>query len=143
MNGRVMSAIIAGALAGAAALPVLAGTCYEVIDRGGAVIFRDTVTPVDLSAAGAPARDAMRSRDELLRYFDVEHCMVIGRGIVSGSRTLTTEEIVAGWKATEGKSGWGSYAGAYGGAPAGVQQGGTASGAQQAPPPPPSGGVQK
>jgi hypothetical protein len=141
MDGRLMSALVAGTVAGALALPVLAGTCYEVIDRNSVVIFRDTLSPVDLSAAGAPARDAMRSRDELLRYFEVEHCMVIGRGIVSGGRTLTTDEIVAGWKATEGKSGWGSYAGSYGGAPAGVQQGATPSGVQQAPPP--SGGIQK
>lgn len=110
MKRRLTSAFVAGAAAMTAALPVLAGTCYEVIDRNGAVMLRDTVAPVDLSAAGAPAREAMRSRGELLVIFDTETCMLIGKATATGSRTLTTDEIVAGWKSF-GRSGFG---GTYG-----------------------------
>jgi len=110
MNRRLISAFIVGAAASAAALPALAGTCYEIIDRNGVVALRDTVSPVDLSAAGAPAREAMRNRGELLVIFDTEACVLIGKASATGNRTLTTDEIVAGWKSM-GRSGFG---GTYG-----------------------------
>ena len=50
-------------------------------------------------------------RGELLVIYDVETCMVVGRASPTGSRTLTTDEIVAGWRSF-GKSGFG---GTYGG----------------------------
>jgi hypothetical protein len=110
MNRRLLSAFIAGAVTAAAALPALAGTCYEIIDRNGAVVLRDAVSPVDLSMAGAPAREAMRNRGELLVIFDTDSCMLVGKATATGSRTLTTDEIVAGWKSM-GRSGFG---GTYG-----------------------------
>ena len=110
MSGRLFSAFIMGAALGAAAMPVSAITCYEVIDRNNVVILRDTNTPVDLSNAGAPAREAMRSRGELLVIYDVETCRLVGRASSTGSRTLTTDEIVAGWRSF-GNSGFG---GTYG-----------------------------
>jgi len=121
MRGRLFSALIVGAAGCAAALPVLAGTCYEVIDRNDVVIYRDTRAPVDLSNAGAPAREAMRNRGELLVFFDVETCVVLGRATPTGSRALTTEEIVAGWRSVPGKGGWGTYSSRYGGSPTPVQ----------------------
>src|SRR5512137_2280297 len=116
MNGRLISAFIAGAAA-TAAMPVLAITCYEVIDRNDVVVLRGTRSPVDLSNAGAPARDAMRSRGELLVIFYTENCVLAGRATADGGRTLTTDEIVAGWKAmpVDVKSGWGTYSSRYGG----------------------------
>ena len=110
MSGRLFSALVIGAALGAAAMPVSAITCYEVIDRNNVVILRDTNTPVDLSNAGAPAREAMRSRGELLVIYDVETCRLVGRASSTGSRTLTTDEIVAGWRSF-GNSGFG---GTYG-----------------------------
>ena len=77
-----------------AAMPVLAVTCYEVIDRTNAVVFSDSQTPVDLSDAGAPARDAMLKRGELLVIYDTNTCIVIGRGAATGNRKATVEEIV-------------------------------------------------
>ena len=106
MNGRLFSAFVIGAALGAAALPAFAITCYEIIDRNDEVIFRDTKSPVDLSNAGAPAREAMRSRGELLVILDVKTCRVSP----TGGRTLTADEIVAGWRSF-GKSGFG---GTYG-----------------------------
>ncbi len=79
MNGRLISALIAGAAVGAAAMPVFAITCYEVIDRNNVVILRGTRPPVDLSNAGAPAREAMRGRGELLVIFSSENCVLVGR----------------------------------------------------------------
>jgi len=111
MSRRLFSAFVIGAALSAAATPVFAITCYEVIDRNNAVILRDTSSPVDLSVAGAPAREAMRRRGELLVIYDFESCIVVGRPSPTGSRTLTTEEIVAGWKSF-GNSGFG---GTYGG----------------------------
>ena len=60
MNGRLFSAFVIGAALSAAAMPAFAITCYEIIDRNDEVIFRDTKSPVDLSNARAPAREAMR-----------------------------------------------------------------------------------
>jgi hypothetical protein len=117
MNGRLISALIAGAAAGAAAMPVLAITCYEVIDRNDVVILRGTRAPVDLSSAGAPAREAMRGRGELLVIFNTENCLSFGRATADGSRTFTADEIVAGWRQSpiEVRSGWGTYSSHYGG----------------------------
>ena len=118
MKRRFFSAIVVGAAIGGAAMPVFATACYEIIDRGDVVILRDTRPPVDLSLAGAPLREAMRGRGELLVIFDAENCRVLGRASPTGSRTLTTDEIVTGWRAFEGKTAWGTYGGRYGGQPA-------------------------
>lgn len=117
MNGRLISALIAGAAAGASAMPVFAITCYEVIDRNNVVILRGTRPPVDLSNAGAPVREAMRNRGELLVIFSSENCVLVGLATADGGRTLTADEIVAGWKPmlSERKSGWGTYSARYGG----------------------------
>jgi hypothetical protein len=98
MNRCLFPALIAGAALSAAATPALALTCYEVIDRTNTVVYRDARTPVDLSAAGAPARDAMRDRGELLVIFDTSHCVVVGRATQTGSRKFTVDEIVAEWQ---------------------------------------------
>lgn len=110
MSGRLFSVFVIGAALGAAAMPAFAITCFEVIDRNDVVIFRGTNSPVDLSNAGAPAREAMRSRGELLIIFDVETCWVVSRASPTGSVSRTTDEIVAGWRSF-GKSGFG---GTYG-----------------------------
>ena len=117
MNGRLISALIAGAAAGAAAMPVLAITCYEVIDRNDVVVLRGTRSPVDLSNAGAPARDAMRRRGDLLVIFSTENCVLVGSATADGGRTLNADEIVAGWRPmlSERKSSWGTYSSRYGG----------------------------
>jgi hypothetical protein len=117
MNGRLIAALITGTVAVAAAMPVLALTCYEVIDRNDVVVLRGTRSPVDLSNAGAPERDAMRRRGELLVIFDTENCVPVGRATAEGGRTLNTDEIVSGWKPMmgDGKSGWGTYSSRYGG----------------------------
>lgn len=65
----------AAALALALAAPVAeAVTCYVVMDRSDNVIYRDVVPPVDLSEAGAPAREAMRQRGEFFLFHESDIC---------------------------------------------------------------------
>ena len=112
MSARLFTAFVIGAALGAAAMPAFAITCYEIIGRNDVVISRDTSTPVDLSNAGASAREVMRGRGELLVIYDADTCVVVGRASPTGGRKLTTDEIVAGWRSF-GKSGFG---GTYGSA---------------------------
>ena len=121
MSRPSFPALFVGAALGTAGMPVLAVTCYEVIDQTNAVIFRDTRSPVDLSTAGARSRDAMRDRGEQLVIFDVETCVVLGRTTATGSRMLTVEEIVAEFRAYAGPSSWGTYSSRLGGPPAPAQ----------------------
>ena len=109
MSRRLFSAFVIG-VALCAAMPALAVTCYEVIDRTNTVIFRDSQTPVDLSAAGAPLRDAMYKRGEQLVIYDTDTCSVI-RQATTGGRNLTTEEIVAGWRSYVNSGFGGTYGG--------------------------------
>ena len=125
-------------IAGAAAMPVLAVTCYEVIDRTDNVIFRDSQSPVDLSAAGAPLRDAMYRRGEQLIIFDTNACAVIGQTTQTGIKKLTVDEIVAEWRVFSGPSSWGTYSSRYGGSPTLVQS--TAATPPDAPTPSPAPG---
>jgi len=109
MGRPVLQALFAGAVLGVAAVPATAVSCYEVIDRSNAIIYRDTISPVDLSDAGKRARDAMRARGELLVFFDTDRCVVLGQTSVAGSPTLTVDEIVGGYKGFAGKTTWNSY----------------------------------
>jgi hypothetical protein len=110
MNGRLISAVIVGAAVSTAAVPVNAFTCYEIIDRNNVVILRDVSSPVDLSDRGAAAREAMRNRGELLVIYETQTCVRIERGSPTGGRTLTTDEIVAGWRSF----GYSGFGGTYG-----------------------------
>src|SRR3974390_394795 len=104
MRRPTLAALLAGVALGAVAASALAESCYEVIDRNDAVIYRDTRSPVDLSEAGQRAREAMRARGELLVFFDTETCIVLGKTTPTGSRTLTVDEIVAEYKGFAGRN---------------------------------------
>ena len=87
----------------AAALALLAGTanavsCYVIFDRFDNVVYRDTVSPIDLSEQGAAARAALRDRGEYLMMTDSDRCppvtFVFG---VAGSKTLSIDETVGGF----------------------------------------------
>ena len=109
MSRRLSTALIVGAALGAVAMPASAISCFEVVDRSNVVIYRDTHSPVDLSDAGARARDAMRTRGETLIFFDTETCVVLGKTSAAGSKTLSVDEIVAEYKGFAGKNAWNSY----------------------------------
>ena len=71
-------------------------TCDIVLDRNGAVVYQDTVPPVDLSERGAAAREKMRQRGDLLMIIDTDQCP---RLVLSGpSGAASVDEIVAGMR---------------------------------------------
>jgi hypothetical protein len=89
----------------AAALAVSAGTaeaatCYVLFDRYDNVVYRNTVSPIDLSDQGAAARAALRQRGEYLLVMDSDRCapvtFVFG---AAGSKTLSLDETVGGFPA--------------------------------------------
>ena len=89
----------------AAALALSAGTadavtCYMLYDRFDNVVYRNTVSPIDLSDQGAAARAALRQRGEYLMVMDSDRCppvtFVFG---TAGSKTLSIDETVGGFPA--------------------------------------------
>ena len=89
----------------AAALALSAGaadaaTCYVLFDRFDNVVYRSTVSPIDLSDQGAAARAALRQRGEYLLVMDSDRCapvtFVFG---AAGSKTLSLDETVGGFPA--------------------------------------------
>lgn len=95
-------ALVIGTALCAVALPAQAVTCYEVIDRTNSVVYRDIRSPIDLSEAGARARDAMRQRGEQLLIFDVDTCIVLGRTTPTGSKVVSVDDIVAEFQSFAG-----------------------------------------
>jgi hypothetical protein len=86
------------ALASAAA-PAAAFECYVIVDRNNEVIYQDPTPPIDLSADGAAARDALRARGQQLITLDTQRCPAIDRGRIAGKGgPATVEDIVAGMR---------------------------------------------
>src|SRR6202163_3183489 len=75
-----------------------AATCYVLFDRYDNVVYRNTVSPLDLSDQGAAARAALRQRGEYLLVMDSDRCapvtFVFG---AAGSKTLSLDEAVGGF----------------------------------------------
>ena len=90
--------LLAGVALGVAQAPALAATCYFVFDRSETVIFRDQKPPVDMSARGVAARDAMRQRGEYLMFIDTDPCAPLAFLTGPGTPgTLSVDQIVAGY----------------------------------------------
>ena len=94
-----------------AALAMSAGTadavtCYMLFDRFDNVVYRNTVSPIDLSDQGAAARAALRQRGEYLLVMDSDRCppvtFVFG---AAGSKTLSLDETVGGFPAETSPTG--------------------------------------
>lgn len=70
-------------------------TCYVLFDRSDNVVYRDTISPVDLSDQGAPARAAMRQRGEYMMISEADRCpqvaFVFGQ---AGSASLSMEDFL-------------------------------------------------
>src|SRR2546421_8162883 len=77
-----------------------AATCYLLFDRYDNVVYRNTVSPIDLSDQGAAARAALRQRGEYLLVMDSDRCapvtFVFG---AAGSKTPSLDENVRGFPA--------------------------------------------
>jgi hypothetical protein len=97
MNIRQLTGTLGAALAFAASAgPVAASTCYVVLDRGENVIYQSTQPPVDLSATGFGAREAMRRRGEFMESFESTQCVERNALTRAGKGEASVDEIVAG-----------------------------------------------
>lgn len=89
--GWLLACAIGVGTAGGAA----ASTCYVVLDRTDAVIYRDVTPPFDLSNAQAPERAAMRKRGEHMLVADFDKCEPAGFiSPTMGGTTATVDDIV-------------------------------------------------
>jgi hypothetical protein len=97
------STITALALAAAAAMfagPASALVCYTLLDKSDTVIYRGYDVPVDMSAAGAAAREAMRRRGEYMMISYVDDCLLVSesRWTTGKSGPASVEDIVSGMR---------------------------------------------
>jgi hypothetical protein len=83
--------------ASAAAGPASAVVCYTLLDKGDQVIYRGYDVPVDMSAAGQPAREAMRRRGEYMIVSYVDNCLLVAasRWTTGKFGPASVDEIVA------------------------------------------------
>jgi hypothetical protein len=96
MHRRFLPTALAGLALALAANAAQGYTCYMVLDAKDAVVYRDMTTPVDLSARGTEARDALRKRGSLLMIFDTDQCAPIGSPNASGSSRTSLTDITDG-----------------------------------------------
>jgi hypothetical protein len=108
---RVFPIIAAASAAALALVAPAAGafTCYMLYDRNDNLVYRDTISPVDMSDQGAAARESMRGRGDYLVVADADRCpqvtFVFG---AAGSSTLSVDSIVGGMPVGPGSSGFAS-----------------------------------
>jgi len=66
-------------------------------DRNDNLVYRDTISPVDMSDQGAAARESMRDRGDYLVVADADRCpqvtFVFG---AAGSTALSVDSVVGG-----------------------------------------------
>ncbi|MGH8800373.1 MAG: hypothetical protein ACREX7_09015 [Casimicrobiaceae bacterium] len=75
-------------------------TCYMLYDRNDNLVYRDTLSPVDMSEQGAAQREAMRQRGEYLVIADADRCPQVAFVFGSaGSSALSVDTIVGGMPA--------------------------------------------
>jgi len=85
-----------------AALPAVAAAapCYMLFDRYDNIVYRSTISPIDLSDQGNAARDALRRRGEYLLSMESDRCASITYVFgAAGSKTLSIDETVGGFPA--------------------------------------------
>lgn len=101
MNSHKLAGTALAAVLLTGAAPVLAINCYSVVDRNDRVVYQSVRSPVDLSAAGAPARDALRAKGEQLIAMNTRTCPEIDTSNLGGDhKPATVAEIVAGMRPT-------------------------------------------
>lgn len=88
---------LAGAVLALAAGPAAASTCYVVLDARDTAVYRNTMSPVDLSEQGKAARDALRQRGNYLLIIETDRCVPIGSAVgQAGSSAATLADYVSG-----------------------------------------------
>jgi len=108
---RTLPIVLAVSAAAMALLSPLdaAFTCYMLYDRNDNLVYRDTISPVDMSEQGTAARESMRDRGDYLVIADADRCpqvsFVFG---AAGSSTLSVDSMVGGMPVGPGSSGFAS-----------------------------------
>ena len=97
MPRSALAALMLGAITAGATLPAAAVTCYAVVDRNDNIVYRGTMSPIDLSDKGKAEREALRQRGQQLIAMEVDRCFGVEYPTgAAGSSTLTVDAIVAG-----------------------------------------------
>lgn len=103
MRVPTISLAVSGAALALMSSSASAFTCYMLYDRNDNLVYRDTLSPVDMSEQGTAAREAMRQRGDYLVVADADRCpqvtFVFGS---AGSTTLSVDTIVGGMAAGPG-----------------------------------------
>jgi len=74
--------------------------CYTVLDKSDSVIYRGYEAPIDMSAAGASAREAMRQRGEYMMVSYPDDCLLVAASRWTGGYTpASVDDIVSGMRA--------------------------------------------
>ena len=106
---RVFSIVLVACATSLSLLSPAAGafTCYMLYDRNDNLVYRDTISPVDMSDQGAGARESMRDRGDYLVVADADRCpqvtFVFG---AAGSSALSVDSVVGGMPVGAGSSGF-------------------------------------
>jgi len=106
---RLLPIVLVACTAAVSLLSPAAGafTCYMLYDRNDNLVYRDTISPVDMSDQGASARESMRDRGDYLVVADADRCppvtFVFG---AAGSSSLSVDSIVGGMPVGAGSSGF-------------------------------------
>lgn len=99
MHSHTLAKTALAAVLLTAAAPVLAINCYAVVDRNDRVVYQSVRAPVDLSAAGTAARDALRAKGEQLIAMNTRTCPEVDTSSLGGEhKPATVAEIVAGMR---------------------------------------------
>ena len=95
---RRLLTLLAFSAAVVAAGPASAVVCYTLLDKSDQVLYRGYDVPVDLSAAGAADREAMRRRGEYMMISYVDECLLVqsSRLTTGEYAPASVEEIVSG-----------------------------------------------
>jgi len=90
----VLFAFLATAFATGSASAVV---CFTLMDKSDQVIYRGYDSPVDLSAAGAADREAMRRRGEYMIIAYPDDCLLVSasRWTTAGYGPASVEDIVS------------------------------------------------
>ena len=95
MYRRSITVLVLSAAAALFSIPASAVVCYTLMDANDTVLYRGYEAPVDMSAAGAAEREALRQKKQFLTIAYVDDCLLVSVSRWAGGPTSSVDEIVA------------------------------------------------
>ena len=96
MRIRSITVVALSAAAALFAVPASALVCYTLLDASDTVLYRGYEPPVDMSDAGAAAREELRQKKEFMMISDTDDCLLVASPSSAGKYgPATADEIVA------------------------------------------------